>query len=184
MKTLRELTNDELKVVFKKNDHLQHEVFNAMMDDAHYFNCEEILPCWKRNAIDYAIGYDRGAYFQARDKELFISGLQNAQRSFCFLADEYDDSIADAAMLVLRLKYGRDISEADEEAMEEQLDGIIEKLESACFERFMDEYRVCFEDDNLFDYFLNSYIETMTEECYVDDDYILYEEVSYTKCYK
>ena len=72
MKRIKDCTTDELKQVFEVNGELQHEIFNRMFDDAHYFNCQEYLPCWK-SGIDYCIGYDRGAFSAARMQPVLLT---------------------------------------------------------------------------------------------------------------
>ena len=54
MKRIKDCSADELKQVFEVNGELQHEIFNRMLDDAHYFTCEEYLPCWKSCKVLYS----------------------------------------------------------------------------------------------------------------------------------
>ena len=183
MKNFSELTLDELKVVFNNNSKLRDEVFDALFEDINMFN-ENYLDCWDSKAIDYIIGIEKGAYFVVCDMKLFIEGLWKAQHNFGFLSQAYDELIAEADSLLCKLDENLSRKEADE--VEARLDVLIGKLEKACFKQFMASYEDCYDRANLLDYFINFYADSRFDDnCYqVDDDYILYKEVRYTKCYK
>ena len=157
MKNFKDLNTEELTLVFENNSKLQEKVFDDMFDNAAFW-CSEYLNCWK-GGIDYSIGWDRGTYFKCTDQNSFLDGLEKAQETFCFLADEYNKTI----------KYCREL---------------IEELENACYKRFMGEYEYCFDSKNQLDYFLNFYAdERMDEDFYIDENYLLYEHVEYIKSY-
>lgn len=182
MKKLHELTMEELKKVYEKNDKLQELVFNDMFDNAAFW-CGEYLDCWKKG-IDYSIGWDRGTYFKCTDNEYFIDGLKIAQKAFCFLADEWDEKIAYVERLIDRLDNLVYWDEVNEERLTNRIDELIEELENACYDRFMCEFESCFDHKNQIDYFLDFYWDArMDEDFYINDDFELFEHVEYERKY-
>lgn len=184
MKYLHELNDSELRKVFDNNGELQRAVYERMYDNADYFVTEK-LDCWSRGAIDYRIGYDRGAYLRCTDRALFISGLERLQDEYGFLADKYNDTIAYTERLLDRLDVISVWDDTNYERLVTRIDELIKELEDACFRQFMSEYEYCFETGNQLEYLLNYGIEDMLPagNYYVDDNYILYENVAYTRCY-
>lgn len=188
MRTLNDLTVNELEKVLENNSELRHEVFNDMFDAAHFWNME-YLDSWDNKGIDYAMGYDRSAYFMCKDEELFLDGLKKAQHDFCFLADEYNPVIEYVEKLMNRmdnLNYDSKYYDANYERLADRVTELINELEYECYKRFMSEYESCFDDDNVQDYFTGFYVyERMNlDDFYIDDDYALYEHIEYEKCYK
>lgn len=179
MKCLNELNSEELKLVFENNSNLQEKVFNDMFEDINYWN-EEILSCWKGGAIDYCIGWDRGTYFKVKDRQEFIDGLKKAQKTFCFLADKWNEKINYAEHLINRLNNLVYWDEVNEERLNNRIDELIEELKTACYNQFMSEYENCFDSENQLDYFLEFYSsERMDDSFYVDENYTLYEPYEY-----
>ena len=181
MKRIKDCTTDELKQVFEVNGELQHEIFNRMFDDAHYFNCQEYLPCWK-SGIDYCIGYDRGAFFRCTDADGFIEGLKTAQRDFCFLPDEVNSRIEYVEHLIARRDNIVCWDYDNIERIESRIDDLCAELAADCFNRFMAEYEACFDDNNQVEYFIEVAADDYSG-CYIDDNFVMYEDVAYTKKY-
>lgn len=174
MKRLNELNSEELKLVFENNSNLQEKVFNDMFEDIDYWN-EEYLSCWERGAIDYCIGWDRGAYFEVKDRQGFIDGLKKAQCFFCFLADKWDEEINYTEHLINRLNNLVYWDEVNAERLNNRIDELIKELETACYNQFMAGYKNCFDSENQLDYFLEFYSkERMDDNFYVDGNYTLY----------
>lgn len=184
MKNVKDLNTEELKLVFENNSKLQEKVFDDMFDNANFWN-GEYLDCWNRKGIEYYIGWDRGTYFKSKDNELFIDGLKEVQRIYCFLADKYNKKIEYVEKLLNKLNYlYYNSSEENYNRLEMRIDELIEELETACYDRFMSEYEYCFDSKNQLDYFLNFYAdERMNNDFYVDEEYILFEHVEYVKSY-
>ena len=68
--------------------------------------------------------------------------------------------------------------------METRINELIEKLETACYDRFMLEYEYCFNDENQLAYFLEFYVdERMNNNFYVNENYELFEHVEFEKRY-
>ena len=184
MKNVKDLNTEELKLVFENNSKLQEKVFDDMFDAADFW-CGEYLNCWKRGAIDYSIGWDRGIYFKSRDDKLFIDGLKEAQHIYCFLADEYKKKIEYVENLLNRLEYVYyNSSEENYNRLETRVNELIEELENACYNRFMNEYEYCFDSKNQMEYFLDFYVdEKMDNNFYVDEEYTLFKHVEYVISY-
>ena len=116
---------------------------------------------------------------------MFISGLERLQDEYGFLSDKYNDTIAYTERLLDRLDVISVWDDKNYERLVTRIDELIEELEDACFRQFMSEYEYCFETENQLEYLLDYGIEDMLPagNYYVDDNYILYENVAYTKCY-
>ena len=182
MKKLDELTLDELKVVYEKNSKLRHEVFDLFFEDINGMVEDEYLKFWDDRAIDYLLGIEKGAYFVCCNIDLFLDGLQKAQKNFGFLHCVYDKLIAKAVTLRERLKHSEDLNREQERVMDNRLDQLLQELEKACFKRIMSEYETAYDNDNCLQYFIEFCADTLYNTCEVDDNYILYR--TYTKCYK
>jgi hypothetical protein len=185
MKYLHELNLEELKEVYNKNQNLQEEVFDDMVETAAFW-CSEYLACWNNRGINYCIGWDRGTYFKCTDREYFIEGLKSVQRMFGFLADEWNEKIKYIEKLLTKLDYLYYNSSAENyDRVEARIDELIKELEMACYKWLMSEYEDCFDNENQLDYFLNFFAdERMDDSFYVDDDMELFEHVEYIKSYK
>ena len=91
MKKFEELTLEELKKVFNKNEKLQEMVFEAAQDDANYW-IGEYIKCFERGAIQYNIGYP-GDYIIIQDGRKFIEGVFKLQEQFCYLSEECEKAL-------------------------------------------------------------------------------------------
>ena len=184
MKNLKELSIEELELVFENNSKLQEKVFNDMIDNAGFW-CDEYLDCWKSGGIHYCIGWDRGTYFKCTDREYFIDGLKKAQKDHYFLADKYNDKIEYVENLLNKLdNLYYNSSEENYNRLETRINELIEELETACYDRFMSEYEYCFNSENQLNYFLEFYAaERMDNDFYVDEEYTLFEHIEYIKSY-
>lgn len=181
MKNACDLSDKEKMMIYEKNSAIREDVFDRMMDDAAFW-CGEYLSSWDGiGGIDYEIGYDRGAYFRVTDECKFLYGLRNAQAEFGFLADEYTKTIDYCLELIDRRELIPWNDEKNYDRITERINELIDDMESACFKRFMDEFEYCFDDQAQIDYYRDNY--EFTYDQYVDDDYILYEDIKYTKCY-
>lgn len=102
MKTLSELTYTELEKVYDNNEKVQQKTYSHLYDIT-MDNCMEIIGYWPSAAIDYEIGYGRGAFFMCVDESGFIEGLKKVQEAFCFLPSALDSVIEKCALLIGRL---------------------------------------------------------------------------------
>lgn len=188
MRALNELNTGELLKVLEVNSKLREQVFNDMYDTAHFWN-EEYLNSWNKGGVDYAIGYDRGAYFMCKDEELFLDGLKKAQHDFCFLADENNPVIEYVEKLMNRmdnLDYNSKYYDNNYERLAERVTELINELEYKCYRRFMEEYEYCFDDDGMKDYFISFYVDERMDKAdyYINDEFEMFEHIEYEKSYK
>lgn len=183
MRYLNELNLEELKEVYEKNSKLQTMVFDDMMETASLW-CDEYLDCFERGSVDYCIGWDRGTYFKCKNRDGFIDGLKKAQKNYGFLSDDYNSKIEYVEKLIGRLEHLVYWDEVNEDRLNVRIDELIEELETACYQRFMNEYEYCFNSENQLDYFINDFVERCLEdqEYYVDEDMIMYRDIYYKEC--
>lgn len=186
MRQLKELNREELLKVYEYNEGLQEKVFDDMTESADFW-LGEYLDCWERGAVDYSLDIS-GCYnyFTVTDFGKFLTGLQKAQDSFCFLSDKWNPVIAKAWQLYEKYTYNAyDFSDLNYERIENRLTELIESLETACYSRVRDEYDYCFNEKNQMDYFLDFYIDTRTDDnFYINEDFELLEHIEYEKSYK
>lgn len=182
MKYLNELNLEELKEVYNKNQKLQEAVFDDMFSNVDFWN-SEYLNCWERGAIRYCIGWDRGTYFEAKNRDGFLKGLKKAQKIYGFLADTWNEKIEYAEKLLSKLDYLYYNSSVENyDRVEARIDELIEDLEHACYKRFMSEYEHCFNSESQLDYFLDFFVaERMNNNYYVNDDLELFEHVEFER---
>ena len=184
MRKLNELNRKELVKVFENNSKLREKVFNDMFENADFWN-GEYLDCWKRGAISYSIGWDRGTFFRILNEDLFLDGLEKAQKDFGFLADQYNETIKYCRELVERFdNISYNLSMENEERMRNRIDELLEELENACYKRFMEEYEYCFDTDNQKEYFIDFFSsERLDENFYINEDFELFEHVEFVRNY-
>ena len=158
-------------------------VLNDMFDNAAFW-CSEYLDCWKKG-IDYCIGWDRGTYFRILNEDDFLDGLEKAQKDYCFLADEYNETIEYCRKLVNRLdEIGYTLSIDNEDRLTNRKNELLEELENACYKRFMLEYETCFEKENQIEYFVEFYVDArLDNNFYVNEEFELFEHVEFVRKY-
>lgn len=186
MKKLNELNREELRRVFDENKALRGIVFDHAAENADFW-IGEYLDCFEYGALDYSLdvsGYYN--HFRVKNFTKFLDGLENAQKTYCFLADEYNEIIKKAA--ALNEKYQNEhyynLSDLNYERIEKRLTELIESLEAACYDVIRAEYDACYNDKYLFEYFIDGYLDEMnTDNFYVDENYKLFEHVEYEKTY-
>lgn len=185
MKKVHELNREELVKVFENNSKLQEKVFDDMFENADFWN-GEYLDCWKRGAVDYSIGYDRGTYFKATNYYLFIEGLKDSQKMYGFLADKYNSKIEYVEKLINRFDELQftEISDLNYTRLETRIDELIRELENACYKRFLEEYEYCFDRENQLNHFVEFYAaERMDNNFYINEEYELFEHVEFIRNY-
>lgn len=187
MKKLNELNRDELRRVFDKNKELREIVFDHAAENANFW-INEYLNCFESGALDYSLdisGYYN--YFTVKDFGKFLAGLDKVQKMYCFLADEYNEIIKKAAALNEKYQneYYYNLSDLNYERIENRLTELIEILKTACYDGIRAEYAVCNNDEYLFNYFINGYLDEMnTDNFYINENYELFEHVEYERKYE
>ncbi len=182
MKNFDILTTEELKKVFNNNEKLQNEVFDAAQDNASYW-INEYMNCFERGALECNIGYP-GDYIRVKDQEKFIQGLKQLQKDFCYLSDDDEKIISYADHLIDRynnLPYYDDTNAA---RLDDRIEELTTILQSNFLRALSSEYNYYYDTDNLYNYFIECYSDNLTDNYYIDDNFILYQHIEYEKCYK
>lgn len=185
MKKLNELNREELRRVFDENKALREIVFDHAAKNADFW-IGEYLDCFEYGALDYSLdvsGYYN--YFNVKDFGKFLTGLEKAQKMYCFLADEYNAVINKAWQLYEKYTYNAyEFSDLNYERIENRLTELIESLEMACYDVIRAEYDACYNDEYLFEYFIDGYLDEMnTDNFYINENYELFEHVEFEKRY-
>jgi hypothetical protein len=182
MKNFDILTTEELKKVFNNNEKLKNEVFDAAQDDASYW-INEYLECFERGALECNIGYP-GDYIRVKDQYKFIQGLKQLQKDYCYLSEDDEKIMLYADHLIDRynnLPYYDDTNAA---RLDDRIEELTTILQSNFLRILVNEYNYYYDTDNLYNYFIESYADNLTDNYYIDDNFILYQHIEYEKCYK
>lgn len=90
MRNLTDLTQEELKALFKVNKHLQEQAQNNLLEDAYYWIDEYLAPFYRMPGIDYSISCYND-YFTVKSPDYyfeFLEGVEKMQKDFCLLSDD------------------------------------------------------------------------------------------------
>ena len=176
---LSEMTYEQLVDLFDNNKSIRDKAFDRAMDEAQYW-CGEYLDCFERRAVDYSIGWDRGAYFRIKNRYGFLDGMEKLQYGYCFLEDKYTSKIDELRKMLDRYNYD-DMSDEEYNALDEQLDEEFDELEEATFKRLMLEYKAAFEEETQLDIFVSCMVDELEADGYITEGYKLVREVRYTE---
>lgn len=176
---LSDMTYEQLVDLFNNNKSIRDKAFDRAMDDAQYW-CGEYLDCFDRRAVDYSIGWDRGAYFRIKNRYGFLDGMEKLQKDYGFLEDKYTSKIDELRKMLDRYNYD-DMSDEEYNALEEKLDDEFDELEEKTFKRLMLEYKAAFEEDAQIDIFVSCMVDELEDDGYITEGYKLVREVRYTE---
>ena len=182
MKRITELTAEELTAVYENNKKLRERVYDSISEDSNYW-VNDWLNCFDRGAVDYSLdvsGYYN--YFSVCDNGKFLEGMKEVQSSFCAISDEWNKTIEYAYKLVNRLEYMEyNLSDTDYDRLSGRIEELIEDIRREFYGEIRAIYDGCDDEQHQLEYFLDCYVETLTDNYYVDDEYKLYQTI--TKCY-
>lgn len=181
-KYLNELSSEELKMVVGKNKKLQYEIIDDLQEQEMDY-ISDILDCFRKSLSDWSIGFNNQYnYIKVKDYRLFLDGLSDTQANYGFLADEFNPMINEIQNKYITLDNITNIDKFDQ--LEEEIEKEIDNLINEVIEQFnkMTNYNY---DNDIYDYFIDFYIDERIDSSrlYIDNDFILYEDVSYTKSY-
>jgi hypothetical protein len=180
MRLLKDLTIDELKRVYLENNKLNELVFDSMMDDANFW-VNEYLNCFEHGALLCEIGYP-GNWLTVRDNEKFVGGCKTVQRNFELFNRETFEKVLYCGKLFARWWIVQD--EKNARRIDERIEELCEEIGDALLHRLVDEYEAVYNEGFQIDYFLNVWLDNIdADNYYIDKNYILYQNISYTKCY-
>lgn len=185
-KNITELTNEELKIVFESNEILRQEVEDDMEDSEMYW-INQYLKCFKSSLSNWSIGFYNRNFITIKDgaEYEFLQNILEAQRSFCFIDDKFTEIIDNIITKYdrldeLRYEEGKQNEYNDLEAETEEEFENIKKEVLNQFNRMTD-----FNTEDYLNYFIEFYVESrLGENAYIDENFILYEDISYVKSYK
>ena len=185
MKKLSELTTEELKKVYKNNQKIQDDVFDALVEDAD-FCVGEYLKNFERGALNYELsvsGYRD--FLTVKNVELFVEGLTISEAMYSWLPD-YVEKIDRLSALVDRYnEVGYTLSIDNDNRLQDRMEELTDGLRIELFNAVGREYDACFDAENSMNYFIDFYVyECMDDTYYIDDNYILYQHIEYEKCYQ
>lgn len=182
MKNFETLTTEELKKVFDNNKKLQDDIFSAAQENASYF-ISEYLECFERGALECNIGYP-GDYIRVKNQNKFIQGLKQLQKDYCYFSDDDEKIILYADHLIDRYNNLPYYDDTNADRLEARIEELTTILQSNLLRILVNEYNYYYDTDNLYNYFIESYADNLTDNYYIDDNYTLYQHIEYEKCYK
>lgn len=184
MKKLRDLTVEELKIVFDKNEKLKNEVFNESVEDVGYY-ISDIMSTF-RDSADWCFSVDQyDDFINVKNRALFIHYFTMAQKMFCIL-NPHDESILDKTYNLIDhfIDIADDLSDLNYERMYDRIGELVSYLTHTLYKFIRHEYDSCFDEDYQVDYFTGIYLDNHIDDSYyIDDDYKLWQHVEYEKCY-
>ncbi|MDY0141645.1 MAG: hypothetical protein RBR97_07120 [Bacteroidales bacterium] len=168
---LNDLTSEELKKLFTKNEHLQ-ELANQLHQDNVMFWIGEEIGMFLSAMSDWTIGFDCYNYIKVKDDFLFIE--QYKKYIEVYSSDDKTIELVNKANEYLANNYKDD-------DYDEKIEEFAEKLKNDLIAYFNNCISYSNDEDELIEYLENSNI---LENYYIMDDdlSIVYEEI--TKTYK
>src|SRR5699024_3047818 len=186
MRTINELSTEELRIVFEVNAKLREEVAEDMAESEMFWIGEHISYI-DHTLAEWSIGQcNRYQNITIRDHAGFIYAYEELHRDMQPLAEQYTPMVENAVRLADELYDVNMIDEVERaEELEEKVEQIAEEIADkmvATYTRTLDNY--CLDDIHICDYFIDFYADArMDGDYYVDSDYRLFRDVSYTESY-
>ena len=184
IKHISELSIEELKKVFDKNEKLRYDVKNDMVKNEMFW-IEEQMDYLRDSLSSWSIGQcNRNQHITVKNPSDFIYNLAELQKSVPVLPIEYDDYIKEAIDLVEKYR-SVDMYSNEYDELEERIEKIANELADAVknqYTKILDDY--CLDDKYAKEHFIEFYVDNrMDDTFYINDDYELFESVSYVKSY-
>lgn len=182
-KYFNELNQEEIRKVLEKNEQLFDELSQYLYEDKMYCQEEDAKLMFGKNwykYIDYNDHYS-SFYLRVIDWEEFINNLDKD-----YLTQEGIDLynyIQDKREVLNNMEWGTD----NYYNLEEHLEKKSQELLDVC-ENMLHSYEGYPDFDECYDYIINNL--DLYEDCYINvdkkgnTDYILYQDISYTKSYE
>lgn len=182
MKNYKDLTIEELELVFDNNEKLRGMAYQEAIKDMDNFINED-MSCFSYKAIDYNIGYP-GSYINVIHWEEFIEGCKKLQRNY----NRFTEAMYKKVLYVERLfekwqaiPYNDD---NNNERIEKRIQGLVNEVCAFLLKEYESWYSYYTDNENLKEYFIDIFSERFGEgkTLYLDENYILYEHIE--KSYK
>ena len=184
-KYFKELNDKEKEKILEKNNKLFNELSNYIYEDKMYWQEEDSENMLGKNWHKYIAYYDNYSsfYLRLKDWEMFINNLD---RDYLTIEGiELYDYIMNKKNILDNMEWGTD----NYYNLEEHLENKSQELLDIC-ESMLHEYENYPDFEECYNYLLDTIYDNTLEDCYIiiDDkestDYILYEDIAYTKSYE
>lgn len=184
-KYFNELNQEEIRKVLEKNEKLFDELSQYLYEDKMYWQEEDADNMFGKNwnrYIDYNDNYS-SFYLRVIDWEEFINNLNRD-----YLTQEGIDLynyIQDKKEVLDNMEWGTDNYYNLEEHLEKKSQELLDICES-----MLHEYENYPDFEECYNYLLDTLYDDTLENCYIiidnkgSTDYILYEDIAYTKSYE
>lgn len=182
-----EMNSEVLTQVFNRNNELQNEVLDDMIE-SEMFLIGEKMDYIREYLQDWSIGTCSHIYLYVKEgkEREFIDGVIAIQNDFCLLPDSDDEFIAQVAEKIEQ--YENEEMYSDEYySLENEVEQLTKQLTEKIAQQFKESLDACYGRDAQLSYFLDFYKEErLNQDAYIiveNDDFILNEDISYTKKY-
>lgn len=184
---ISELAPVELKKVLANNMKLQYAVSEDMLESEMFWVTEQLDTLSADGALSsWSIGQcNRDQHIRVREgkESEFIDNVLAIQGDYCFLPDKDNAYIQETADLIEKWR-NVDMYSDEFDDLEEVIEQRIEEIADKIRDQFTHILDGLLDDGIQEDYFLGFYVEErMDSDFYIDEDYVLYENVAYTRSY-
>lgn len=184
-KYFKELNDKEKEKILEKNNKLFNELSNYIYEDNMYCQSEEIEYLFGKDWHRYIAYYDNYSsfYLSLKNWEKFIDNLDRDYLTTEGI--ELYDYIINKKSILDNMEWGTD----NYYNLEEHLENKSQELLDIC-ENMLHDYENYPDFEECYNYLLGTTYDDILENCYIiiDDkgstDYILYEDIAYTKSYE
>lgn len=182
MKNYKDLTIEELELVFDNNEKLQDMTREAAIEDMDNFINED-MSCFSHKAISYNIGYT-GSYINVIHWEEFIEGCKGLQGRCEWFEGSTYAKVLYVEKLIEKWQAIPYNDDTNNERIEKRIQELVEEICSSMLERYEEYYSQYDDHETLKEYFIDIFSEWFGDgrNLYVDGNYVLYEHIE--KSYK
>lgn len=192
---LAELNADQLQAVVRHNMGLRHAV-REDIEENEFRSIMEHMEYYKKCLMDYSISTESYSYIVVKDgwEQDFCEGLRKADEDIVgYMTDETYDFLETVEYLLQRMEECEAEGDMDKyEELKVEMREDIDRLAELLIEDYFSMLGSATTPEAITEYFVDFYwIERLDHEnCYIymnedgDSDYIMHEDISYTKTYQ
>lgn len=169
MRNLADLTQEELKALFKVNKHLQEEAQERLLENVFYWIDEELYSFKSIRGFSYSISgyYD---FIRVNNPDYygnFFDACEEMQKDYCILEENTMQLVnrAKKKFVFFRDCYDgyEDISPARYKNLEKWMFEVVETVTDELLKYYQSDIYSCYDYDNMFNYFCEN-IDTFNYE--------------------